>query len=115
MPVMNFDLEDGEGLPPVGTVCEVDIGGWVECEIIAHFKQRRAMVAAFITPYPNSDGSVRLDSLVAKHFRPLRSDEDKAVEEMERVFREAETANLRSLMRALYRAGYRRQAEEPSA
>jgi len=106
---------DGEGLPPVGCKCEVDIGGWVECEVIAHFRQRRGMVAAFITPYPGGDGSVRLDSLVAECFRPIRTPaqqaEDEAVNDMVRVMSSVFSPLFggHDLARALYRAGYRKR------
>ena len=74
----------GEGLPPVGTVCEVmHCEKWRRCKIIAHLKQRAGMVAVFTIDI--GDGSKMLDAFVAECFRPLRSDEDKAVEEMARI------------------------------
>lgn len=101
----------GEGLPPVGCECEVMYcEKWQRCEIIAHFKQRASMVAAFTVDV--GDGAKMFDAFVSDCFRPIRSEEDKAVEEMEKVFREAESANLRGLMRALYRAGYRKTGGE---
>ncbi|SEG13637.1 hypothetical protein [Marinobacterium lutimaris] len=102
-----------DGLPPVGTVCEVDhCNEWKVCEVIAHFKQRVAMVAAFTYEY-SSDGGKGLDSLVAECFRPLRrSEEDKAVNEMSLVIFEAgfdSGIDHIGYAEALYAAGYRKQ------
>lgn len=70
----------GEGLPPVGTVCEVNwCQSWHECEIIAHFKQRCGMVAAFTVDM--GDGSKSLDFYREEEFRPLRSERDEWVED----------------------------------
>lgn len=72
--------KNGE-LPPVGEVCEVmHQECWVACEVIAHFKQKSATVAAYTVDI--CDGIKRLDSCVANQFRPLRSERDKAIDEM---------------------------------
>lgn len=67
-------------LPPVGTVCEVNLGGpdWVEVQIIAHFRNSAAMVAAFI---PTADGEKRVAQAIAGCFRPIRTAEQIAAEE----------------------------------
>jgi len=64
----------GEGLPPVGVVCEVDwCEEWHKCEVIAHFQQRCGMVAAFTVEI--SDGAKSLDAFGAGSFRPIRTPE----------------------------------------
>jgi hypothetical protein len=65
---------NGQGLPPVGTVCEVDIWeSWYRCEVIAHFQQRCGMVAAFTVEVAN--GVKSLDAFGADSFRPIRTPE----------------------------------------
>lgn len=99
---------NGEGLPPVGCKCEVDIEGWVECEVIAHFKQRSEMVAVFTIEHP--DGSKKLDAYVASTFRPLPSPEaierEKAIAEMWEAVHKDEFD--KSVVESLYDAGYRK-------
>lgn len=69
----------GEGLPPVGVVCEVDwCEEWHKCEVIAHFQQRCGMVAAFTVEI--SDGAKSLDAFGADSFRPIRTPEQIAAE-----------------------------------
>lgn len=75
---------DGTGLPPVGTVCEVDYEGWTQCEVIAHFQQRCGMVAAF-TIDQHGNGAKTLDAFGAEHFRPIRTPEQIAAEEREKA------------------------------
>ena len=77
-----------EGLPPVGVVCEVKLQEeWSLCEIIAHFQQPQAMVAAFTVA--QFHGGKKLDSKIAECFRPIRTPEQiaadarsKAIDEM---------------------------------
>jgi hypothetical protein len=75
-----------DGLPPVGTVCEVRINftPWQEVEIIAHFKNK-AMVAAFI---PVGDVDKRVNQAIADCFRPIKTTEQLAAEQRETAIRE---------------------------
>ena len=70
----------GEGLPPVGTVCEYKpyqiSSKWSQVEIIAHFRNK-AMVAAFI---PTGDDGKTVDQAIAECFRPIRTPEQIAEE-----------------------------------
>lgn len=73
----------GEGLPPVGTVCEVDYcESWQRCEVVAHFRQRCGMVAAFTVDLV--DGAKSLDAFGSESFRPIRTPEQIAAEEREK-------------------------------
>jgi hypothetical protein len=99
-----------DGLPPVGTACEVDYyETWQHCEIIAHFQQRVGMVAAFTVE--RADGAKSLDAFVADNFRPLRTPEQIAAEERERAVMEIyERANKQgcsvlSMLMEAYDAG----------
>jgi len=68
----------GEGLPPVGTVCEhegrIDDREWTEVKVIAHTEKRGYEVAVFeyedIVTYST-----------ARYFRPIRTPEQIAAEE----------------------------------
>lgn len=97
----------GEGLPPVGAVCEVDYcESWQRCEVIAHFSQRCGMVAAFTVEF--SDGAKSLDAFSAEHFRPARTAEQIAAEEREHKIRNACTAISKALADL-------HESEEPTA
>ena len=104
----------GEGLPPVGVVCEVDwCEEWHKCEVIAHFQQRCGMVAAFTVEI--SDGAKSLDAFGADSFRPIRTPEQIAADEREAAIDAMLAAtpapgsdiSLR-VCAALYDAGYRK-------
>ncbi|RUR26798.1 hypothetical protein ELY33_16965 [Vreelandella andesensis] len=73
---------NGEGLPPVGTVCEVDYcEAWHECSVIAHFQQQAGMVAAFTVEL--RDNKVKsLDAFGAECFRPIRTQEQRAEDDL---------------------------------
>ena len=124
-PILDADTKpeapewDGEGLPPAGVECEVlHWGEWRLCKIIAHLQQRADMVAVFAIDA--GDGSKMIDAFVADCFRPIRSEEDKAVDEMAPIIRAAAndvytTVNgsaADSIARALHRAGYRKTGGE---
>ena len=103
----------GEGLPPVGVVCEVKLQEeWSLCEIIAHFQQPQAMVAAFTVA--QFHGGKKLDSKIAECFRPIRTPEqiaaderDAAILDMERICRSGDFGS--GGLAALYDAGYRKE------
>ena len=64
-----------DGLPKPGHFCEVHyIGKWRECEIVANFKQRAGMVAAFTIEM--DDGLKILDAFRVDRFRPIRTDRE---------------------------------------
>lgn len=126
---------DGQGLPPVGTVCEF-AGGTYSPEdpfdndlregdrvtIIAHFKDGDLDLAAFtFNPQvrnPNR-GAACVEQGAYGCFRPLRTPEQIAAEEREKecdrifaILSSVEREGNRSDMaEALYDAGYRRQEE----
>lgn len=103
----------GEGLPPVGTVCEVDYcESWQRCEVIAHFRQRCGMVAAFTVDLV--DGAKSLDAFGSDEFRPIRTPEQIAEEERKRITDDIQRVcvdgenNGVPFHEALYQAGYRK-------
>ncbi len=70
---------DGTGLPPVGTECEVMDKDhdhiWHRCKILAHIVRKGLPCAVF-----ESEPSVSCCS--DRYFRPLRTERDKAIEQM---------------------------------
>lgn len=73
----------GEGLPPVGTVCECRVvsgADWVECEVVAHkHKDAHVYAIAFV-----DENTVMLSGGV--RFRPIRTAEQIAAEEKQNAW-----------------------------
>ncbi|MGY1448754.1 hypothetical protein ACW582_16355 [Pseudomonas chlororaphis] len=106
----------GEGLPPVGTVCEARIYdgtgnlAWFECRVIHH--------------HPRHEGSAAIahgnEELLgwSSDFRPIRTPEQIAAEEREKAIEEMAAVahrqgqpfvTKREMAARLYDAGYRKQ------
>lgn len=103
-----------DGLPPVGIECELYTGETVE--IISHAQNRVDQVAVYKNYY--DDGRLNIGFKIASCFRPLYTEEDKAVEEMLAVWKR-ENPMLGDTMqetyaRQLYRAGLRFTNKEES-
>lgn len=108
----------GEGLPPVGTVCQLvnvergpdwrheSVNG-AEVTIIAHYDNDGALVAAFTVGQPGIDFTV--DSAVARNFEPLPSEREAACRQLlADAYQDINDAALRQAQR-LYDAGWRKQ------
>lgn len=93
---------DGTGLPPVGVECEhcSHSGIITVVQIIAHFKNRAAMVAVYI---PVKGDTKQVQQSVAGCFRPLRTEAERAIDEMVRL-----SGVSIGAARILYDAGYRK-------
>lgn len=101
--------KNGE-LPPVGEVCEVmHLDRWVCCEVIAHFEQSWGMVAAY-TVGINGGNAKLLEQCNAEDFRPLRTERDKAVDEMVDCL-SSRWANCEAIAAHLYENGYRKEVK----
>lgn len=105
---------DGQGLPPVGTMCEVkhrDIG-WVRCEIVAH----KSFSCGGLTHAIAWIDENTLDQSQGLRFRQLRTPEQIAAEEREKAVGDM-AMSIQGVpyqyptLYALYDAGYRRQEE----
>lgn len=110
---------DGEGVPPVGTICEakLDSDAWVEAEILAHYRPNAGgpEVAVFAYRRTPTSANRHVDQLIPEFFRPIRNEEDRAVEEMVDVVKgpAGEGESVReTVCRRLYRAGYRKPGGE---
>lgn len=110
-PVLDYGPKEwtGEGLPPVGTVCEMQnaIGIWREVEIFAHFKGNVfGWDGGELINYFSND---------PHEFRPIRTPEQIAAEEREtELNRMVATVSMldkgwaRKVCAGLYDAGYRK-------
>ncbi|WP_241361068.1 hypothetical protein [Pseudomonas aeruginosa] len=105
---------DGQGLPPVGTVCEVkhrDIGR-VRCEIVAH----KSFSCGGLTHAIAWIDENTLDQSQGLRFRQLRTPEQIAAEEREKAVGDM-AMSIQGVpyqyptLYALFDAGYRRQEE----
>ena len=108
---------DGQGLPPVGTVCEHEGCGnvldWLEVRVLAHTFAQGFDVAVF-----QHKDTVSYSS--ARHFRPIKTPEqiateerDNAVQSMAAIFFRAAAGVANDVsFGALYDAGYRK-VEQP--
>ncbi|WP_426759127.1 hypothetical protein [Pseudomonas aeruginosa] len=103
---------NGQGLPPVGTVCEIkhrDIG-WVRCEIVAH----KSFSCGGLTLAIAWIDENTLDQSQGVRFRPIRTPEQIAAEEREKAVGDM-AMSIQGVpyqyptLYALYDAGYRRQ------
>ncbi|WP_347883257.1 hypothetical protein [Pseudomonas aestiva] len=108
----------GEGLPPVGIVCEVKSGHgefptFVLCEVIAHFDGETKPCAAYV--YTQHDGTRLVGQGTEQAFRPAPTPEQIAAEKREQEI--SELANdfyivgfrsYRITAEDLHRLGYRK-------
>lgn len=103
---------NGEGLPPVGTVCEwrPNQDGWVQVEILGHDGEE--------TWFRRAGQSISETCLRMAFFRPIRTPEQIAAAEREKSIQQMiDNTNIltgimsdRRIMAAqLYDAGYRKQ------
>jgi hypothetical protein len=124
----------GEGLPPVGTVCEFaggtpcpedpfdkDLKEGMPVTIIAHFKSGDFTLAAFTFDPKNPDrGMVQVEQGNFGCFRPIRTPEQIAAEEQEArisvmveeyqlITGRTADAYVREALRAIDSIGYRKQ------
>ena len=104
--VDNSWYERGE-LPPVGTICEMidDRATWRECKIIAHEDGACiGWIASLNSPFYTYDKS---------EFRPLRTEREKAIDEMASVILDYDgymitSATAELVARQLHYSGYRK-------
>ena len=96
---------DGEGLPPVGTVCEAQIlpitdSHWSEAVIVA-INGMYAWIKWEGMQEPTST------VLSTARFRPFRTEEDKAVGELVNII-ELNAHSIKDTARAIIKAGYKK-------
>jgi hypothetical protein len=104
----------GEGLPPVGTVCEFNDGcggGYKKVEVM--YVSAMTVLVKF-DGSPNEDVEGAYSPHESLYFRPIRTPEQIAAEEREAVINEMVTvingahAEGKTLAQAMYDAGYRK-------
>jgi hypothetical protein len=117
---------NGEGLPPVGTLCEVNHIGemnskgrnWKRVEILAHYSCDRLQTQIAI--YMPLDGTAHCDQAIGICFRPIRTAEQIEAEERSLAVSEIisaigwhhGTAGAAEAAERIYDAGYRKQASK---
>lgn len=112
-----IDWHKSGDLPPVGEVCEVmHLDRWVCCEVIAHFEQSWGMVAAY-TVGINGGNAKLLEQCDAEDFRPLRTEREKAIDEMVCEFIDHHGdpkggERYLGIAAKLYDAGYRKEVKQ---
>lgn len=95
---------NGEGLPPVGTVCELQDA--TEVRILAHTKRAGAPVAVY-----QCKDSESIEAYTASFFRPIRTPEQTAAEEREKAVKaiyeraNKEGMSVLSMLSEAYEAG----------
>lgn len=96
---------NGEGLPPVGTVCEVqkDAGfDWTKTKVLAHH-------LGFAVHSWSQDGDdMEVAAAPSGDFRPIRTAEQIAIDEMRQII--SSKVGDEDAAKALYLAGYRKVA-----
>lgn len=108
---------DGTGLPPVGAVVEYALNGsdsWFKCEIISH---DRLVIQCPHLENECCDGLQVIRDEKNIRFRPIRSDRDKAIDDLVSVMVDhyADPKGAEKYIRLaskLYDAGYRKQADQ---
>lgn len=112
---------NGEGLPPVGTVCELrcKTGGWGEAEI--KYQGRAICVWLWIRRDGNTDQVEWAANPESMEFRPLRTPEQIAAEERKAEIKEIAdilkegrnraTLHYLRLATILHDSGYRKQVQ----
>ena len=113
--------KNGE-LPPVGEVClwigrkengdyRADLRTGDRVEVIAHYKPRSdgPMVAVFAYESRESIGR-QTDQSIAKCFSPLRTEREKAIDEMVDCL-SSRWANCEEIAEHLYESGYRKEVK----
>ncbi|WP_110970836.1 hypothetical protein [Pseudomonas huaxiensis] len=122
------DRWDGEGMPPIGSVCEFqgdcaacssdpwhrDLQDGVQCTVIAHFKSKSLEIVAFT--FESADGNTQVEQSLPGALRPARTPEQIAAEEREQeVNRMVAAVQMldkgwaRKVCYSLYDANYRKQ------
>ncbi|BAK78949.1 hypothetical protein KPP10_gp122 [Pseudomonas phage KPP10] len=111
---------DGQGLPPVGTVCEaihedINSGKPVKAEILKHHDNGLSVAFFWVDAPVEAEGNLYW----AQRFRPLRTPEQIADEqrrkdiiELANVIRDAGDGNDYVLAEALHDAGYRKKESD---
>lgn len=92
---------DGEGLPPVGTVCEIRTSteDWWEATV-------RLYDEGEVIWRPKGE-TLYSDNVKDVEFRPIKTDRDRQIEKMVEVIRAYEGITDEGLAEALYEAGAR--------
>lgn len=103
----------GEGVPPIGTICEyywTEGDEWRKCEVVAYYQSNVVAVDVFTSIAVCVHFGLGL-------FRPIRTPEQLAAEEKSKAVDEMLDSaglwiSLKDVMETLYDRGYRKQVEK---
>lgn len=103
----------GEGVPPIGTICEYyrsEGDEWRKCEVVAYHNSNIVAVDVF-------DSTAVCLHFGLSLFRPARTPEQIAAEEKSKAVDEMLDSaglwiSLKDVMETLYDRGYRKQVEK---
>jgi len=106
---------NGDGLPPIGAVCELWVCGVFD-DVVEFIGIRNKYTAVFWRLERDVPDAGELPTV---SFRPLRSEEDRAIEEIVEYIKSARLRGLsisdqgaKAFALQLYRAGYRKQEKK---
>lgn len=103
-----IEVWDGEGLPPVGTICEWLASGdhdWVKVTVLGHNGDD-----TWLKP---DDGTQSFVVGNAENFRPLPNEREKAIQEMRNSVTNYNNTSVIHAIEQIYDAGYRKYAAQP--
>lgn len=123
---MSEIIWDGKGLPPVGCECIVDTD-WSDDSHIKMFNGKKVKivmhdicpegecVAVFKMIYPHDRVCEAYHGLIAGNFKSIKSERDKAIEEMQKIMNRNGYMLNPSVYAEFYDAGYRKIEQNKSA
>lgn len=121
---MSEIIWDGKGLPPVGAIVKIDIGA-KHYEIFRKIEGKNAEIICHSTSSKDDDpiavfrcifGDESVyHGLVEGNFLPIKSERDKAIEEMQKIMNRNGYMLNPSVYAEFYDAGYRKLEENKSA
>lgn len=102
---------NGKGLPEVGSECEYEYttdGEFWKCRIMGYNGNKVAFTR------DDHSNSIFVSTIKEANFRPIKSDRDKAVDEMAEIWKVAMANNkgLAEFFSAIYDAGFKKQSGE---
>ena len=102
-PVVDNSWHERGELPHVGGVCEAMINGeWIAAEVLRHRINSAGMNVAAVM------SCASFGVYWAADFRPLRTEREKAIDEMLLAIDHIKEGNFETFIGALYDAGYRK-------
>lgn len=102
----------GEGLPPVGTMCEgLEYANWVKVEVIAHYEGRAVCMLPCKERIAIADPD-QLRPVIRTPEQIAAQERERALDDIYRIIRTVDRpGNKADMAEAIYEAGYRKQEQ----